>query len=259
MEPMARAYLERIRMSPPGAADAATLRALQLAHLRTVPFENLSIHLGEPIDLRTDALLDKIVTRRRGGFCYEVNGAFAWLLRQLGYDVTLLGAAVYKGKTPGPPFDHLALKVIADGRAWLADVGFGNFAHHPLEWDVTEPQTDPYAGYRLRPEPDGDITVLEDDWPQYRIETRPRRLRDFAPTCLYQQKSPHSHFTRSLICTRLTDDGRLTLSGDTLTHTVNGHRTKTSLATDADIRDAYRDRFGIHLDRLPTDPKHPAT
>ena len=80
----ARAYLERIGVSSPVEPDAETLADLQERHLYTVPFENLSIHLGEPIVIEEQPLFDKIVTRRRGGFCYEVNGLFSMLLRTLG-------------------------------------------------------------------------------------------------------------------------------------------------------------------------------
>lgn len=89
------AYLARIGARRPAAPDAASLRELQEHHLSTVPFENLSIHLDERITLTEDALFDKIVMRRRGGFCYELNGAFAALLRGLGFDVTLLSAKVF--------------------------------------------------------------------------------------------------------------------------------------------------------------------
>ncbi len=112
-----------------------TLRELHLRHLRTVPFENLSIHLGEEIVLDEKRLLDKIVAGRRGGFCYELNGAFGALLAALGYDVTLLAARVYGGGGRlGIPYDHLAaLRVrTVDGDDWLADVGFGVHCHLPL-------------------------------------------------------------------------------------------------------------------------------
>ena len=89
-----KAYLERIDYHGSTAPSAATLRALQLAHLLTVPFENLSIHAREPIVLEDEALFGKIVQRRRGGFCYELNGLFALLLRTLGYKVTMLSAGV---------------------------------------------------------------------------------------------------------------------------------------------------------------------
>ena len=82
------------------------------AHLLAVPFENLDIHLGRPISLDQDALFGKIVTRRRGGFCYELNGLFALLLRELGFEVTLLSAGVARADGGfGPEFDHLTLLV----------------------------------------------------------------------------------------------------------------------------------------------------
>ena len=73
------------------APTPETLRDLQVAHLSTVPFENLSIHSGEPIVLNEDALFAKIVEQKRGGFCYECNGLFAGLLRALGFEVAMLG------------------------------------------------------------------------------------------------------------------------------------------------------------------------
>src|SRR3569833_2383178 len=92
------AYLERI-----GAARSPGLAALHRLHQTAVPFENLSIHLGEPVPLTPEDLYDKIVSRRRGGFCYELNGLFALLLENLGHEVTRLAARV----AGGPPFDHL--------------------------------------------------------------------------------------------------------------------------------------------------------
>lgn len=247
-------YLERIGAKRPAEPSLEALRDLQIRHLRTVPFENLSLHLDEPVDLGVGALLGKIVTRRRGGFCYEVNGAFAWLLRRLGFQVTMLAAATYKGSVTGPPFDHMALRVDLD-EPYLADVGFGRFAHYPLNLSERGEQADPGGRYLIRPEDDGDLTVLENDWAQYRLELRPRRLSDFGPTCWYQQTSPKSHFTRSLVCSRLTDNGRLSLSGDRLIHTMTGSRTETRFATEAELLAAYNDHFGIKLSRLPTDPK----
>src|SRR5438309_4044233 len=105
------AYLDRVGVPASAASGAVGLRALHRAHQMAVPFENLSIHLAEPISLDEDALLGKIVTRRRGGFCYELNGAFALLLLALGGQVTRVAARVYGDGRPGPLFDHLALVV----------------------------------------------------------------------------------------------------------------------------------------------------
>src|SRR4029079_80756 len=97
------AYLNRINYSGSRKPSAETLRDLQVAHLRNVPFENLSIHAAEPIELDDDALFRKIVENRRGGFCYEANGLFAALLRALGFKVTMLAAGVAKGSDPVDP------------------------------------------------------------------------------------------------------------------------------------------------------------
>ena len=247
------AYLNRVGVTAPVVCDAAGLRTLHRAHQLTVPFENLSIHLGELISLDEPDLLDKIVRRRRGGFCYELNGAFALLLEALGAQVTRVAARVYGEAGLGPPFDHLALIVrLPDGTGpWLADVGFGSHSTYPLLADDRAGQADPGGQFLLAGLPDGDIDVARDGQPQYRIELRERALADFVPTCWWQQTSPQSHFTRSVICSRLTEDGRISISGRTLIRTAGGQRTEENLPDDQAVLAAYRDHFGIDLDSVP--------
>ncbi len=248
------AYLRRIGATRPATPDAEALRDLHLRHLRAIPFENLSVHLDEDIALDPKALVDKIVGDSRGGFCYELNGAFAALLRALGYRVELLAARVFGPDGPGIPYDHLALRVHGgDGRdgPWLADIGFGRNSHHPLRLDSREEQLDPAGVFRIEETADGDLDVLRDGRPQYRLEQRPRALADFAAGCWYHRTSPESHFTRSLVCSRLTESGRVTLSGRTLVTTAaDGSREEREL-TDAEVLPAYRTHFGITLDRIP--------
>ncbi|MFE0734633.1 arylamine N-acetyltransferase [Streptomyces sp. NPDC058855] len=247
------AYLRRIGADRPDRADADALRDLQVRHLRGVPFENLSIHLGEPVVLDEAALVDKVVRRRRGGFCYEVNTAFAALLRSLGFQVSLLQGRVFDpAGRPGIPYDHMALLVVTeDGQRWLADVGFGEHSHHPLAYDERGEQKDPAGTFLVRETDEGDLDVLHDGKPQYRLETRPRDLADFAAGAWYHQTSPASHFTGSLVCSRLTEDGRVTLSGTKLITRADGRRTERELDGEEEIRTAYRDLFGIVLDALP--------
>jgi N-hydroxyarylamine O-acetyltransferase len=247
------AYLRRIGLADPPAPGVDGLRALQDAHLRTVPFENLSIHLGEPIVLTEEALLAKVVDRRRGGFCYELNGAFAALLRALGYQVTLLQARVFgKDGTLGPPYDHLALRVEL-ARPWLVDVGFGRFTRYPVRLDTRQAQPDP-AGSVEVVAAGADLDVHIDGTPQYRLEQRPRSLADFRTTCWWHQTSPDSHFTRSLVCSLPIRGGQRTLSDRSLIETVDGTRTEKVLGEDAEVIAAYGDLFGIVLDRLPVPP-----
>ena len=251
------AYLDRVGVPASAASGAAGLRALHRAHQLTVPFENLSIHLAEPISLDEPDLIDKIVRRRRGGFCYELNGAFALLLEALGAQVSRVAARVYgEAGRLSPPFDHLALIVRPpDGSGpWLADVGFGSHSDYPLLLDAREDQVDPAGRFRLADASEGDIDVLKDGKPEYRIETRERSLADCVPTCWWQQTSPLSHFTQSTICSRLTPDGRVSISGRILIQTRHGTRTEQQLDTDDELLAAYRDHFGIALSRIPDDP-----
>jgi N-hydroxyarylamine O-acetyltransferase len=253
-ESTAGAYLERIGLSAPLAAGAATLRVLHRAHQIAVPFENLSIHLGEPISLDEDDLIAKIVRNRRGGFCYELNGMFALLLETLGAQVTRAAARVYGAKGLGPPYDHLTLFVrLPDGSGpWLADVGFGRHSVGPLMLDSRTEQQDPGGRFMLADTADGDIDVLKNGEPQYRIELRGRSLADFVATCWWQQTSPLSSFIQETVCSRLTEDGgRISISGRTLIRTSSESRTEDQLPSDDALLAAYRDTFGITLDRVP--------
>ncbi|MFD5092208.1 arylamine N-acetyltransferase [Amycolatopsis thailandensis] len=248
------AYLDRLGLDRPAAVDVATLRMVQERHLAVVPFENLSIHLGEPIALDTEALFDKIVRRRRGGFCYELNGLFAALLRELGFDADLKAAKVFRADgTLGPPFDHAVVRVELD-EPWLADVGFGRFSRFPLRLSATEPQADPDGEFLFLDAPHGDIDVLLDGKPQYRIEPRTRALDEFVPTAFWQATSPDSHFTRGPTCSLPSTHGRVTLTGDRLIVTTHGVREETRLSSDQEVLDAYRKEFGIELTRVPERP-----
>ncbi len=234
------AYLHRIR-----ADRSDTLEILVRRHLEAVPFETLSIHLGEAISLRPTDLYDKIVVRRRGGFCHELNGLFGWLLAELGHEVALLGARVAGGGGFTAPLEHAALRVLVDGRAALVDVGFGRFGVEPVALD------------ELRSAPDGDLDVLGPDGSvAYRLDPRPRRTADFVPTCFWQATSPDSFFTHGPVCSLPVAGGRATLSGRTMVRTsASGERWEQELS-DPDALAAYRDVFGIELDRLPV-PLHP--
>jgi N-hydroxyarylamine O-acetyltransferase len=250
----AAVYLRRVGVPPPVPADAAALRMLHRAHQISVPFENLSIHLGQPISLDEGDLVSKIVHGRRGGFCYELNGAFGLLLEALGAQVARVSARVYgEGRRLGPPFDHMALVVrLPDGSGpWLADVGFGHHSVYPLLLDSRSEQDDPAGRFLLAETPLGDVDVLKNGEPQYQVELRERSLADFVPTCWWQQTSPMSHFTHGTICSRLTEDGRISISGRTLIRTSNGSRTEQQLPSDDALLSAYREHFGIALDHVP--------
>ncbi|GIM93914.1 arylamine N-acetyltransferase family protein [Paractinoplanes toevensis] len=235
------AYLGRI-----GADRGTSLHDLHRAHQERVPFENLSIHLGETISLAPDDLFDKIVRRGRGGFCYELNGAFAILLEGLGHRVDRIGVRVFGGERFGPIFDHLGL--IVDDE-WLVDVGFGAHSTYPLSLGERGDQKDPGGVFVVADGGDGDLLVSRDGQPVHRIERRARDLIDFGPACWWQQTWPGSHFRKGTVCTRLDGDGRITISGRTLIRTGQAGRTETVLESDAELLAAYRDLFGVVLER----------
>ncbi|MFF8030864.1 arylamine N-acetyltransferase [Streptomyces sp. NPDC016626] len=263
------AYLRRLDVGRPARPTAEALCELHVRHLRTVPFENLSIHLGEEIVLDEKRLVDKVVRARRGGFCYELNGAFGALLAALGYDVTLLAARVYgAGGRPGIPYDHLALRVrTVDGGDRLADVGFGSHFHLPLVFGERGEQKDPGGVFRVaeagadaagaRGGHDtveaADLDVTRDGRPVYRLEVRPRTLTDFTAGAWWHSTSPASHFTRSPVCSRITGDGgRITLSGRRFTVTApDGTGREDELGGDEEVLAVYRERFGITLETVP--------
>ncbi|MCC7265012.1 MAG: arylamine N-acetyltransferase [Candidatus Latescibacteria bacterium] len=244
------AYLERLDCAAPEQADAPALRRLHLAHLQRVPFENLDIHLKQPIRLELPHLYDKIVRRQRGGFCYELNGLFAWLLAELGYEVDLLSARVYGPQGPGPEFDHLTLRVRADGD-WLADVGFGDSFLEPLPLEPGLEVVQRGTSYRLSQA--GNQWTLHrqppgDEWtPQYLFTLRPYQLEDFAPVCHFHQTDPASPFTRKRVCTRATPEGRLTLSEDRLISTAGPTRREHPVASEEERTTLLREHFGVVL------------
>jgi len=248
----AAAYLERIGYRGPLSPTAETLRRLHLAHLCAVPFENLSIHWGEPIVLDDEALFEKIVTRRRGGFCYELNGLFAALLRALGFEVAMLSAGVFRSAGEfSPVYDHMALVITLEER-WLADVGFGDSFREPLRLDERGEQMDAGLAYRISEAGDGRLLLARREeggtWkPQYRFGLEPRVYADYADRCHFQQTSPQSHFTQNRVCSLATPDGRLTLSGMKLITTRGGERQERKLGGDRDYAEALRQHFGIAL------------
>ena len=243
------AYLERIACTGPLAVSPDTLRALHLAHLYTVPFENLDIHLGRRLSLDGAALFHKVVTRRRGGFCYELNGLFCALLRDLGFCVTMLSAEVARQAGGfSPAFDHLTLRVDLD-EPWLADVGFGNGFRLPVRLNDAADQPQGDSAYLIIPDGDYRVLLRRDrggDWtPQYRFTLQPRTLADFADRCRFHQTSPESHFTQGRICTLATPAGRVTLSGVRLIVTTSAGRTESDLRGEAEYAATLRERFGV--------------
>ncbi len=245
------AYLQRIGYDGPLEPTIATLRALHALHLQHIPFENLDISLGASIVLDEQRIFEKVVRGHRGGFCYELNGLFAALLRSLGYNVTLLSVSVTHGADGyGPEFDHMALMVKLEER-WLVDVGFGDSFAEPLEIDRPGEQRSGGDVYRI----DNDAGVRRlmrrnsfGKWDaQYLFTLLPHRLEDFSGMCDYHQTSPASHFTRGRICTRVTPEGRVTLTDTKLIETISGKQREYRLENQREFLAKLREKFGMEI------------
>ncbi|MCX5035350.1 arylamine N-acetyltransferase [Streptomyces coelicoflavus] len=244
------AYLERIAARRPAAADLESLRHLQARHLLSVPFENLGYHLGEEI-LMDERVVDKIVTQSRGGGCYEVNPALMFLLRSLGYEVSVLPGRVWIRGRLTAPLCHLALRVRADDRDWLVDVGFGRNSRYPLALDTEEEQQDPHGRFRVVRADDGGFDVGLDGTPQYRVYRVPCEIDDFGPTLWWYRTAPESPFLQNLFCSLPTENGRVTLKEDQFVRVVGTERESRRLTGEDEIREAYDKWFGIRLERMP--------
>ena len=241
-------YLRRIEYHGSLKPTARTLRELHRAHLLAVPFENLDILVGRPIILDEEKVIRKIVEERRGGVCYELNGAFCALLRALGFKVSMLSAGVARDDGSfDPPFDHLALLVGLEDR-WLADVGFGDLFREPLLLDERSEQVQKEGAYRLLEA--GEHVILQrsegDLWkPQYRFTLEPHDFAEFADMCHYHQTSPESPFTQRRTCSRATLDGRITITETRLITTIGQEKHELDLPSEAEWFAALRQHFGI--------------
>ena len=245
------AYLRRIEYDGPRQPSTKTLHSLHRQHLFTVPFENLDIPLGTPIDLDLERIYDKIVTRRRGGFCYELNGLFAHLLRGMGFQVQMLSARVRREEGGfGPEFDHMLLKVDLD-EPWLVDVGFGDSFVDPIVFHAGGADHVNEHRYVVLPFGDEWQLLREDEkgqTPLYAFRDVAYGLRDYQEMCAFHQNSPESHFTKSWICSRATPEGRITLANMRLIVSREGSREEIQLSTPGDVRRCLKEFLGVELD-----------
>lgn len=255
-------YLERINYNRPILPDLKTIQGLHFAHMQCVPFENLDIGLKRPIYIDEDALWDKIVVNKRGGFCYELNGLFAWLLKQIGFNVTYLNARVYNPAGElGIDFDHLALLVQIPGESesFLADVGFGDSFTEPLSFGDKGEQIQGLRACKLEQTPDGYIVwqrnykhsspVDDGTWErQYFFDLKPHKFPDeYESACLYNQTSPESSFTRGSIISRATSNGRVSLESGRLILTQNGKRIERLVESQEEYQELLQKHFGVVL------------
>ncbi|WP_102141409.1 arylamine N-acetyltransferase family protein [Mycobacterium hubeiense] len=253
------AYSRRIGYDGPAEPTLDTLHALVAGHNRSIPFENLDPLLGIPVaDLSEAALADKLVSRRRGGYCYEQNGLMGYALAQLGFGVErLAGRVVWMNSDPGLPAQtHETLAVTVpgvDGR-FLVDVGFGGQTlSSPIRLEAGPVQETRHEPYRLREHGEGYLleAQIRGEWqPLYMFTTQPQPQIDLEVGSWYVSTHPDSIFVVGLTAALVTDDARWNLRGRNLAIHSGGETERIRFDTAAQVLDALTDRFGIDLDDL---------
>lgn len=246
------AYLERIKYQGTRDVSYETLKALHTAHVFNVPFECLDAYLRKPILLDPESLFKKIVTGNRGGYCFEMNGLFAYILRELGFKVTTLLARVFREPAVFSAKTHMVILVEIDGKKWLADVGFGgNGICEPVLFEEGLEQSqytntykivkDEKLGYILQYKTEDGYTnmyvfTLEECYPQ-----------DYILSNHFTSTYPESWFTKVRIFTRPTGEGRVTLVDGDLKIAAGGKVTECKMASDAEYNETLKKYFGIDL------------
>ena len=256
-------YFQRIGYTGSAEPTVDNLHAIVAAHNRTIPFENLDPLVGRPVyDLGPEALTDKLVTRSRGGYCYEHNGLLRHVLRDMGFEAdALAGRVVWMAADDTLPAQtHNVLSVGVpgvDGRL-LTDVGFGGQTlSSPIRLEVDVVQETRHEPYRLREHPNGNEpgyqleALVRDKWQAlYMFGTRPQPLIDLQVGSWYVSTHPESTFVVGLTAARVTDDARWNMRGRNRAVHANGSTEKTRFDTAAEVCHALTDRFGIDLSGL---------
>ena len=240
-----KACLERIRHAGPLGVSLSTLTDLQRTFMLAVPFENLDIHLGRRIEIKSDRVYRKVVENRRGGFCFELNGLFHDLLAEIGFDVKFLAARMVRPGDRCPDFGHMILRVDLQ-EPWLVDVGNGKSSREPLRMDGSNETSAEGVRYRV-----SSSTVLEklpgEHWrTRFTFSPIPRNRAEFEEVCHWTQTSPESVFTKNRVCTVARPDGRVTLLNSTLT-VADGAAVSDSEISPEALTDCLRTHFGILL------------
>ena len=242
-----KAYLSRFAANHLIEPSLNNLIELQSLHMRHIPFENLDVIRRTPIYLNLETIYNKIVVRNRGGYCYELNGLFQWLLEQLGYEASLVSATVYRPDGQWAKADtHAAILVQLD-EPYLVDVGFGDSTILPIPLNGLE-CTDVSGAYKVEPRQNDQFDLIQtrncNSRTLYRFNKVEKLLIEFHEGCVFNQVAKESSFTHRDLVTIATATGRITLIDHQLTHTENGKMIKTTVTSDEKAR-LLHDLFGI--------------
>lgn len=245
-------YLQRIGYTGSLEPTLTTLNAIQAAHLESIPYENLDIHLGRKLILNQTRAYEKIVLEKRGGWCFEMNSLFAWALRKMGFQVQMLSSGVLRPNGTTPDGDHMILLVQLEDRAYLADVGFGDGAISPLPLRQGHYQAG-FLEYDMSF--DGALWTMhnfnDSNTAGFVFSLEPRDLNYFQERCTALQTSPESGFVRTTVCQRMTQEALYTLRGAVLSVLTENGQTQRTLENAADYQRVLLEYFRLELPESP--------
>jgi N-hydroxyarylamine O-acetyltransferase len=254
------AYFSRIGYDGPAEPTLAVLNAIVQAHVQSIPFENLDVLQGRPIELGPVALERKLVQARRGGYCFEQNGLLLLVLESIGFDVTPLSARVRYGRPNGviPPRTHLFLRVEIDGTPWLADVGVGGFSmSSAIRLDIADEQTTPHESRRIAQERALRLHQVRfgGDWHdlyEFTLEEMPSVDRELANW--YTSAHPQSDFRNRLVVALALPGGRrkTLFNREFNDRRRDGTADGRMIATHQELLAVLADDFGLHLEHGST-------
>lgn len=242
------AYFQRIGFTGRARADLDTLNALHRAHADAIPFEDIDVQLRRRIDISPEAIFDKLVARRRGGWCYEQNGLMDWALREIGFDVTRVAGAVMR-RPDGLFGNHLCLLVRLDD-PWLVDVGFGGSLAAPMPLR---------AGARADAPFEVALSLLDDGWWRFEesvagvtegpfhfdFRAEPGDEALLARTCAHLESAPDSSFVLNLVVQQRRGGTHTTLRGRLLGAT--GAAEKRLIDSPGELVGVLRNTFGLDV------------
>ncbi len=249
--PDAGAYLKRIGYTGKVKLDLDTLFQLTLCHLETVPFENLDIYDGDQVvSLSVDDIFNKVVTKNRGGYCFELNSLFCALLASLGFDCRPVIGRTLRGRESRGFAGHRATLVSLNGRRYLCDVGSGGPSPAtPLDIDEPGVQKSERGEFYFAPTDYGETMLWrktpEGDEKLISFSTALCDPRDFITPNYYYCKAPDSVFRQKRIVNLRTRDGSVSIDGDILRERRSNDVTETPLMTPEALKAALKERFGI--------------
>lgn len=242
------AYLDRIGYPGPVRRDLETLTAIHRAHLSAIPYENLDIHLGRALPLGAAAAFDKLVTARRGGWCYEMNELLIWALGALGFNVYRAGAGVHREVGGDSRLGNHLIGIARLDKPYLVDVGFGDGPLDPIPLQTGRYQ---HGDFELGLERDGDWWRLRNhasgSAPSFDFTDEPRALDWFQDKCTELQTLPESGFVKSSVLQRRLPDRIYVLRGKTASDIRAGHTTTRTVESQSDYARLLSDWFGIDL------------